>query len=85
MFMAQRGGISQRTLQEVAAELDLDLVAIEAEMQEPDTDRIIAENRALGQRLRISGTPSFVFQNQMVRGFVSLDVMTALVAELRGG
>jgi len=84
-LMANRSGVSARTLTQVSTELGLDQAAIEAQMQLPEVERIIQENRALAQRLQISGTPSFVFHNQMVRGFIPLDTMTALVAELRGG
>ena len=39
---------------------------------------------ALAQRLQISGTPTFVMGDQMVRGYVPLNEMQAVVAEERG-
>ena len=44
---------------------------------------VIAENRALAQRLQINGTPSFVLQDQMLRGYVPLAQMMTLVDEKR--
>ena len=34
--------------------------------------------------LQINGTPGFVFEDQLVRGYVPLDAMVGLVGELRG-
>jgi protein-disulfide isomerase len=44
---------------------------------------VIAENRALAQRLNISGTPSFVMNDQMLRGYLPLDEMQRVAAEIR--
>jgi protein-disulfide isomerase len=43
----------------------------------------ILANRELAQRLSISGTPSFVFQDEMVREYVPLDGMKEIVAGQR--
>jgi len=46
---------------------------------------VIAANQALAETLQISGTPTFVIGGQMVRGYVPLDGMRAIVEEARGG
>jgi protein-disulfide isomerase len=83
-LMAFRGEISEDSLKALAAHLGLDADAIFAEMSNPEIERIIAENRRLAQRLQINGTPSFVFGDQMLRGYAPLEHMRALVEELRG-
>jgi protein-disulfide isomerase len=34
--------------------------------------------------LQINGTPGFIFETELVRGYVPLDAMVALVGEMRG-
>ncbi|WP_226780971.1 DsbA family protein [Oceaniglobus trochenteri] len=84
-LMALRGDMTADTLRALADENGLDGDAIIAAMSDPEVNRIIAANRALGQRLNINGTPSFVFGDQMVRGYVPLDTMEQIVKSLREG
>lgn len=44
---------------------------------------IIDSNRALAQRLAINGTPSFVFESEMLRGYVPIDGMREVIAQIR--
>ena len=43
----------------------------------------IAETRLMAARLQINGTLTSVFDDELVRGAVSLDTMTSLVAAKR--
>jgi protein-disulfide isomerase len=78
-----RGEISEQSLSGLANRLGLDADKVGEQMNSPDVDTVIAQNRALGQRLQINGTPSFVFGDQMVRGYVPLNDMQSIVRELR--
>ena len=49
----------------------------------PEVATVIASNRMLADQLQISGTPTFVFEDNMVRGYVPLEQMQAMVAQLR--
>ena len=80
-----RGTLNEETFARIGDELGLDTAAILVEMQSPDIDRIIRDNQALAQRLEISGTPSFVFQTDLVRGYVPLSSMEEIVAAIRDG
>jgi protein-disulfide isomerase len=46
-------------------------------------DQTISYNHELAQRLSISGTPTFVFGDQLVRGYVPLDAMLEIVETVR--
>jgi protein-disulfide isomerase len=70
-------------LQRIAETLGLDYDAIAAEMESDEVARRIAETRQLAVDMQINGTPSFVFGDAMVRGYVPLDAMQQIVAELR--
>lgn len=82
-LMEFRGEKSLPALRRMANTLGIDADAIEAAM---DSDVVIAEiteTRALAQRLNISGTPTFVMQDEMLRGYLPYDQMKALIAEKR--
>lgn len=82
-LMTFRGDITEQSLTRLGDTLNLDTGAISAKMDSDEVGAIIAENRALAEKLQISGTPTFVFDDQMVRGYVPLEQMEELVAELR--
>ena len=70
-------------LRRLAGDLDLDADAIIAEMSHEEVTQLIADNRALAQRMNITGTPSFVFGDTMVRGYLPLQNMQAIVRQAR--
>lgn len=82
-LMALEGEPSDAVLRRLASTLGLDAEAIMAEMGSDEVTRRIAETRALAQALQVNGTPTFVFGDQMVRGYAPLDVMQQIVAEER--
>ncbi len=82
-LMASKGQITDESLDRALRKADLDPAAIREAMKDPEVDRRIAQNRALGQALSISGTPTFVFQSEMVRGYVTLADMRAMVGQVR--
>ncbi|MFK7869487.1 MAG: DsbA family protein [Roseobacter sp.] len=83
-LMVYRGNITLQTLRRLASTLDLDTTAIEAQMDAPEVTAELRATRDLAQTLQISGTPTFVVETEMLRGFLPFDQMQALVSELRG-
>ncbi|MFZ3581944.1 DsbA family protein [Loktanella sp. DJP18] len=83
-LMAYNGEITTDTLRQLAETLDIDGDAILARLDDPEVMRRITANRELGQALDISGTPTFVVQNQMVRGYVPEDQLKQIIDQLRG-
>ena len=77
------GEPSEPVLRRLADTLGLDAEAIIARMSDEAVTRRIQETRELATRLQINGTPSFVFGDQMLRGYVPLDGMRQLVDEIR--
>lgn len=82
-LMAMRGNVDEGSLGRIAAEFGLDGDAILAHMNNEDVTNVISETRLLGQRLQITGTPTFVIAGQMLRGYVPLEGMQKIVAEAR--
>lgn len=83
-LMTQNANVTLRSLRRMASTLGLDTNAIEAHQNSEDVRREIAQTRALAQRLKISGTPTFVLQDELLRGYLPFDEMLALVNEKRG-
>ena len=70
-------------LRRLAEGLGLDADAIMATMDAAEVNQELAQNRALAQRLKISGTPTFVLQDELLRGYLPADQMSIIVAEKR--
>ncbi len=83
-LMSYNGEITADSLRRLADSLDLDGEAILAKLNDPEVERRINANRELGRALNISGTPTFVIESQMVRGYVPADQLQQLVDQLRG-
>lgn len=82
-LMNMRGDITQDSLSQLASTVGYDTAPIFERMASPEVARVLQANMELAQRLQISGTPTFVFDDQLVRGYVPLDQMSAIVEELR--
>ncbi len=82
-LMVMRGAPSPEILSELAAEHGLDVDAVMGEMESEEVMQVIQANRALGQALNISGTPTFIVGDQMVRGYLPLENMRAVVEDIR--
>lgn len=82
-LMEFQGNISEASLSRMSDAFGLDHDAVAQAMNGPDVAEVIAENRALANALAITGTPSFVFEDQMLRGYVPLNQMEQIVAQLR--
>ncbi|MEM6887751.1 MAG: DsbA family protein [Pseudomonadota bacterium] len=83
-LMVYNGEITIAALRRLAETYALDSEAIEARMQDGEVTEELAATRALAQQLRISGTPSFILEDEVLRGFLPADQMQALVDDLRG-
>lgn len=83
-LMEFRGQFTEDSLSTLASSMDLDVEAIMARMDSDEVTEVIAQNHALAQRLQINGTPGFVIGEQLLRGYVPLDGMQEVVAQVRG-
>ena len=80
-----RGDATPETLARLASELGHDPAAIAERMKAPEVQAIIDTNHALGTMMEINGTPTFIVDETMVRGYVPLDGMRQIVAGQREG
>jgi protein-disulfide isomerase len=82
-MMEASGPVTDQNLDAVLQANGLDPDEIRSGMDAPEVTERIAATRALAETLQISGTPTFVFDDELVRGYVPLQQMEALVAEKR--
>ena len=82
--MSFNGDITLPTLRRLGSTFGLDMEAVEARMDSDEVTAEIAQTRALAGSLAINGTPTFVMHDELLRGYLPLDQMQALVANKRG-
>lgn len=83
-LMTLRGSVNTETLTRIAQDLGQDPAAVLARMSDATVTAIIDANHALAQQMQISGTPTFVVGDEMLRGYLALDGMRRIVAGERG-
>ncbi len=84
-LMELSGDITDVTLRRLAEGLGLDGDEILSRMNSTEVSAEIAETRALAERLQISGTPTFVLGNELLRGYLPADQMELIVEDQREG
>ncbi|UWR09820.1 DsbA family protein [Sulfitobacter mediterraneus] len=82
-LMAYNGDVTLPALRRLGSTFGLEMDAIEARMDSDEVTMEIAQTRALAQQLSISGTPTFVMHDELLRGYLPFDQMMALVEEKR--
>jgi protein-disulfide isomerase len=82
-LMSLAGPIDDAVLDDELTAAGLDPATIRAGMDSAEVSRRLAETRDLAQTLAVSGTPTFVFGDQMLRGYLPFEEMQTMLAELR--
>ncbi len=80
-----RGQPDKANLEKLAADLGLEAAPIFEKMASDEVTDIIKANHAMADKLQISGTPTFIVGDQVLRGYLPLDAMQQIVADERAG
>lgn len=83
-LMSFSGNLNETNLRRLATALELDAEAILAEMTSDTVSDEINANRTLGNHMSITGTPTFVLETEMLRGYVPKDQFVLLIDEVKG-
>lgn len=78
-----KGEVDEATLRKLVTDKGYDADAIFKTMESDEVQKVIDANYALAQTLEINGTPTFIINNAMVRGYVPLDGMRKIVGTQR--
>lgn len=84
-LMDYKGPTDDAALSRLAEGLGLDPEPIVAHLGDQSVDEELVKTRQLAETLKINGTPTFVFGEQMIRGYVPLDAMQQIVSDQRDG
>jgi protein-disulfide isomerase len=83
-MMAVPGRIDEAAIYKVAASVGLDIDRLKQDVKSADVAAQLKANAALGNELRIDGTPAFIIGDTIVPGAMSLDAMRQQIANARG-
>lgn len=84
-LMTLRSDVTVDVLAQLSASFDLDFAAIAEMIQSKEVADILTQNALLAQRLQITGTPTFILEEEMLRGYVPLEQMLQFVDAVREG
>ena len=82
-LMTLRGSPDAASLTRLATEMGLDPAPVLARMNADEVTAVLAANRALADVMSLTGTPAFAINKTLLRGYVPLDGLRAIVADER--
>ncbi|MEC9197614.1 MAG: DsbA family protein [Pseudomonadota bacterium] len=82
-LITYQGSFEEPALRRIAEGLGVDADAVIAGMNAPEINKALQDTRTLAGTLQISGTPTFVMDEQLLRGYVPLSAMQEIAAEIR--
>ena len=84
-LMSSRGTFDDEQIMDIAAEVGLDVKQLAEDMEAPEIDTYLNSVNELARALDIGGTPTFIVENQIIRGAVEIDALRKAIAEEREG
>lgn len=78
-LMTYAGPVNDGALERLAKSANVDLEKSRAKLDDPEVARRIAQTHELGRNLAISGTPTFIVGEKLVRGYLPLEEMRRVV------
>ena len=82
-MMATRQALTADAVIKLAVSAGLDPAQLKGDMSAPEIDKILRRNYSLAQSLKLSGTPSFLIGDTLLRGARDADTMLNLVRDAR--
>ncbi|GJE58483.1 DsbA family protein [Methylobacterium trifolii] len=82
-LLESKGRVNAAKAVQVAKEMGLDIVRLQKDAQGPEVKAALAENRGLGDKLGLSGTPAFVIGDEIIPGAVGVDPIRKTIADVR--
>ena len=83
-LMQYGGPVNQAALARLAKSADVDFDVLNAMIEDEEISNRITQTRQLARTLSISGTPTFIIGDRMVRGFLPPNEMKQMVELVRG-
>jgi predicted DsbA family dithiol-disulfide isomerase len=81
--MATDGRVDERAVMEVAQSVGLDVLQLKKDTEDPGVIAAIERNLDLASSLRITATPTFIINENILRGAADLKAFQSIIAEAR--
>ena len=78
-----KGNLNTESALRIAEEIGADLDKVKTDMDSTDTIRAIQASLDIGQELNVTGTPTFLVGNEVVRGYVNEEQLAQIVSRVR--
>lgn len=82
-LLEAKGRITESSLLTTAESIGLDVEQLKKDMESQDVKTALEKNMEVGIRLGINGTPTFIFNDQVVPQVLPYDAMKGLISKLR--
>ncbi len=82
-LMAHKGGLDDATIMDLAVKAGADKDKLKKDMEGPEVKARIDTSLDLANQIGARGTPTFIFEDKLVPGAMSLDEMKKLVEQIR--
>jgi protein-disulfide isomerase len=82
-LLETKGRVNGARAIQVAKDLGVDTAKLQKDMAAPEVKTALSENRGLGDRLGLSGTPAFIIGDEVIPGAVGVDPMRKTIADVR--
>ncbi len=81
--MALKGTVGKTRMLEVAKDSGVDMVKLTNDLQSKEQRALLSQNIALGDKLGLTGTPSYVIDKEVLFGAVGLDTLSETIKNVR--
>ena len=82
-LMEHRGPKDEATLEKMAKDLDLNVDQMKVDANSEETNQAIEDSINLAGEIGIRGTPAFVIESELYRGYLGLEGLKAEIAKAR--
>lgn len=74
---------SQKDIENIATNLEIDFDELNKKMQEADISEIITKNNTLAVKLGIRGTPALIINDQIIPGALSYEELKSIISNMK--
>ncbi|MAZ75967.1 MAG: thioredoxin [Micavibrio sp.] len=82
-IMNLNGPKNAENLKKIAKKIGLNVKQLEKDKDSDDVKNMISANLEKARNLNIQGTPAFIIENKVARGYISADQMQKMIADIR--
>ncbi len=82
-LMTMRGNVTDDALARIGKDAGVGVAAVTAQMDDASVTAELQANHELAGKLSISGTPTFIMGDEILRGYLPLDAMRQVAEQER--